>query len=209
MTTVIDGTTGTSIAGASSTVGNFSVGGALTVTGAINSATGVLYPLVSGTVNAGGTNPFPSSAGPATVDFTGIPSTAKRITVMFQSVSTNGTSNYVVRIGNTTITATGYVSAMTYVNTTPSNSTVGVSDTTGYILTRDTGAAVSFTGEMRICLLSNYIYVATFNAIGGTGGPTYQGSGVLNLGSVLDRVRVTTLGGTDLFDAGSINVMWE
>lgn len=33
MTTVIDGTTGTSIAGASSTAGNFSVGGALAVTG--------------------------------------------------------------------------------------------------------------------------------------------------------------------------------
>jgi hypothetical protein len=33
MTTVIDGTTGTSIAGASSTVGNFTVGGALAVTG--------------------------------------------------------------------------------------------------------------------------------------------------------------------------------
>jgi hypothetical protein len=156
--------------------------------------------LVSGTaVTASGTS----------VDFSGIPSWAKRITVMFQGVSTTGTSNYVVRIGNSTFTITGYVSAMTYVNTSPSNSTVGVSDTTGYILTRDTGSSVSFTGEMRICLLSNYIYVATFNGIGGTGGPTYQGSGFLNLGSVLDRVRITTLGGTDTFDAGSINIMWE
>ena len=149
------------------------------------------------------------SASGTAVDFTGIPSYAKRITVMFQGVSTTGTSNYVVRIGNSTFTITGYVSAMTYVNTTPSNSTVGTSDTTGYILTRDTGATVSFTGEMRICLLSNYVYVATFNAIGGTGGPTYQGSGFLNLGSVLDRVRITTLGGTDTFDAGTVNIMWE
>jgi hypothetical protein len=127
---------------------------------------------------------------------------------MFQGVSTTGTSNYVVRIGNTTFTATGYVSAMTYTNLS-SNSSVGLADTTGYLLTRDTGASVSFTGEMRINLLSNYIYVAAFNAIGGSGGPTYQGSGLLNLGSVLDRVRITTLGGTDTFDAGSINIMWE
>jgi hypothetical protein len=150
-----------------------------------------------------------TATGATLYDFSGIPSWARRITVMFQGVSTNGTSNYVVRIGNSTFTITGYVSAMTYVNTTPSNSTVGTSDTTGYILTRDTGATVSFTGEMRICLLSNYTYVATFNGIGGTGGPTYQGSGFLNLGSVLDRVRITTLGGTDTFDAGSVNIMWE
>jgi hypothetical protein len=163
-------------------------------------AAGTLYPLVSSTAVA-------STSG-TSIDFTGIPSTAKRITVMFQGVSTTGTSNYVVRIGNTTFTATGYVSAMTYTNLS-SNSSVGLADTTGYLLTRDTGASVSFTGEMRINLLSNYIYVAAFNAIGGSGGPTYQGSGLLNLGSVLDRVRITTLGGTDTFDAGSINIMWE
>ena len=200
---------GTTTLTGATTVGSLQVSGAATAASLqVGGVATNLYPLVSGTVNAGGTNPFPSSAGPATVDFTGIPNTAKRITVMFQSVSTNGTSNYVVRIGNTTITATGYVSAVTYTNLS-SNSSVGVADTTGYILNRDAGASLSYTGEMRICLVSNFIYVATFNAIGGSGGPTYQGSGVLNLGSVLDRVRVTTLNGTDLFDAGSINVMWE
>jgi hypothetical protein len=149
-----------------------------------------------------------ASTSGTSVDFTSIPNWVKRITVMFQGVSTNGTSNYLVRIGNTTFTTTGYVSAMTYTNLS-SNSSVGLADTTGYILTRDTGAGVSFTGEMRICLLSNYVYVATYNAIGGSGGPTYQGSGFLNLGSVLDRIRVTTIGGTDTFDAGTINIIYE
>lgn len=162
--------------------------------------TGTLAPVVSGTAVA-------STSG-TSIDFTGIPSWAKRVTVMFQSVSTTGTSNYVVRIGNSTFTATGYVSAMTYTNLS-SNSSVGLADTTGYLLTRDTGASTSFTGILRICLLSNFVYVASFNAIGGTGGPTYQGAGFLNLGSVLDRVRITTLGGTDTFDAGSINILYE
>jgi hypothetical protein len=160
--------------------------------------TGTLYPLVSGTAVA-------STSG-TSIDFTGIPSTAKRITVMFQSLSTNSTSNYVIRIGNTTVTATGYVSTMTYVNTT-SNSSVGLTDTTGYLLTRDISAGTSFTGIMTICLLSNFVYVASFNA--STTGSTFQGSGFLNLGSVLDRVRLTTINGTDTFDAGSINIMWE
>lgn len=141
------------------------------------------------------------------VDFYNIPSTAKRITVMFQGFSTSGTSNYVVRIGNTTITATGYVSTMTYTNIS-SNSSVGTTDTTGFILTRDTGAAVSFTGVMTIYLMYPSVYVATFNA-SSSAGPTYQGSGFISLGAVLDRVRITTLGGTDTFDSGSINIFYE
>jgi hypothetical protein len=193
----------TSITGALPLTGG-TVTGATTFNAAVtgtsfSTATGTLYPLISSTAVA-------STSG-TSIDFTGIPSTAKRITVMFQSVSTTGTSNYVVRIGNTTFTATGYVSTMTYTNIS-SNSSVGTTDTTGYLLTRDTSATVSFTGIMTICLLSNFVYVASFNAMSNAG-PTYQGSGFLNLGSVLDRVRITTLGGTDTFDAGSINIMWE
>jgi len=141
------------------------------------------------------------------IDFTSIPSWVKKITVMFNAVSTNGTSNYLVRIGNTTFTATGYVSTMTYVNI-GANSCTGDTDTTGFRLTKDTTAAVSFSGVMLICLLSNYVYVAGFNGIG-EGERTFQGGGVLNLGSVLDRVSLTTVNGTDAFDAGSVNIMYE
>ena len=148
-----------------------------------------------------------ASTSGTSIDFTGIPSSVKRITVMFNGVSTSGTSNYLVRIGNTTFTVTGYVSTMTYVNI-GANSSTGITDTTGYVLTKDVTAATSFSGVMTICLLSNYVYVASFNGIG-NGGPTFQGGGVLNLGSVLDRVRITTVNGTDTFDAGSINILFE
>jgi len=148
-----------------------------------------------------------ASTSGTSIDFTGIPSYVKRVTVMFSEVSTNGTSNYLVRIGNTTFTVTGYVSTMTYVNI-GANSSTGDTDTTGFRLTKDTSAATSFSGVMLICLLSNYVYVAGFNGIG-NGGPTFQGGGVLNLGSVLDRVRITTVNGTDTFDAGSINILYE
>jgi hypothetical protein len=148
-----------------------------------------------------------ASTSGTSIDFTNIPSWAKRITVMFNAVSTSGTSNYLVRIGNTTFTITGYVSTMTYVNI-GANSCTGTTDNTGYILTKDTTAALAFSGVMTICLLSNYIYVAGFNGIG-NGGPTFQGGGILNLGSVLDRVRITTVNGTDTFDAGSINILYE
>jgi len=45
MATVIDGTTGSSIAGAGSVVGNLSVGGNLTVTGSITAGSGTVYNL--------------------------------------------------------------------------------------------------------------------------------------------------------------------
>ena len=160
---------------------------------------GAILGITSGTAVA-------STSG-TSIDFTSIPSWVKRITVMFNGVSTSGTSNYLVRIGNTTFTVTGYVSTMTYVNI-GANSCTGDTDTTGFRLTKDTAAATSFSGVMSICLLSNYVYVAGFNGIGNAG-PTYQGGGVLNLGSVLDRVRVTTVNGTDTFDAGSINILYE
>lgn len=36
-----------------------------------------------------------------------------------------------------------------------------------------------------------------------------QGAGSCSLGGTLDRVRVTTVNGTDTFDAGTINIAYE
>lgn len=204
MATVIDGTTGTSIAGASSTVGNFSVGGDLTVTGAVNSATGALYPLVSGTVNAGGTNPFPSSAGPATVDFTGIPSTAKRITVMFSGVSLNGTSNILVQLGDSGgFEITGYASVV-------GNNAATATSTAGLIATSNGAAGSILSGMVIITLINTNSWVSTVT-LGDTSNTQtpYAGGGAKSTSDTLDRIRITTVNGSDLFDAGSINVMWE
>jgi hypothetical protein len=43
----------------------------------------------------------------------------------------------------------------------------------------------------------------TNRAISGSGG------GSVTLSGVLDRMRITTVNGTDTFDAGTINVMYE
>ena len=189
-----------------STIGQNGLNAPITLTSpTLTSPTISGTPVMSASVITSGT--AVASTSGTSIDFTSIPSWVKRITVMFNGVSTNGSSNYLIRIGNTTFTATGYVSTMTYVNI-GANSCTGTTDTTGYILTKDTGAGLSFSGVMTICLLSNYVYVAGFNGIG-NGGPTFQGGGVLNLGSVLDRVRLTTINGTDTFDAGTINILYE
>lgn len=139
------------------------------------------------------------------IDFTGIPSWAKRITLIFNSVSTTGASSLVARIGSGSISSSGYVSNMNYVNNS-SNSCYGVADATGFVLTKDNTAASAFTGMLTICQLSSGIYVAS--GVGNFGAGAFF-SGLLSLGASLDRVRLTTLGGTDTFDAGSINISYE
>ena len=58
-----------------------------------------------GVINAG--TAVASTSGTA-ITFTGIPSTAKRITVMFNGVSTNGSSDLLLQIGSGSVTTTGY-----------------------------------------------------------------------------------------------------
>jgi hypothetical protein len=36
-----------------------------------------------------------------------------------------------------------------------------------------------------------------------------MGGGNVTLSAVLDRVRITTANGTDTFDAGSVNILYE
>jgi hypothetical protein len=38
---------------------------------------------------------------------------------------------------------------------------------------------------------------------------TDYGAGVISLGGTLDRVRITAANGTDTFDAGTINIIYE
>ena len=139
------------------------------------------------------------------VNFTGIPSTVKRITVMFNGVSTTGTT-FGVQLGSTTFVTTGYsgsvsslVNAQTITVTTPTN-LIGV----GYYV-----AASSFVGSCVITNISGNTWVGSSNGAWYSASATSQGGGSIALSGVLDRVRITTVNGTDTFDAGSINIMYE
>ncbi len=168
---------------------------------------GVNGSLVSGTVNAGGTNPFPSSSGPATVDFTGIPSWAKRVTVMFSGVGTNGTSNLLVQIGSGSVKITDYLSGVF------SSNAINTGSTAGFILTADNELTNIHSGHCVITLLSGNVY-AQSGVLGNSTTPSASGGisvcgGNVTLSGALDRVRITTVNGTDLFDAGSINILYD
>lgn len=147
-----------------------------------------------------------SSTSGTSIDFTGIPSTAKRITVMFSGVSTSGTSNILVQIGTSGgVQTTGYSGNAWQANT------VNSALSSGFMVTPSTAATYSANGVAFLALLdsANGIWVSS-SVVGVT---TYVGSAVMGgtktLSGTLDRVRITTVNGTDTFDAGTINIMWE
>jgi len=167
-----------------------------TFAGTVTSPTGALYPLSSGTAVA-------STSG-TSITFTGIPSTAKRITVMFNGVSTNSTSVVIVQIGAGSIQTTGYVCAAGNYGTTSALS----SYTTGFAISAANVATATIYGSMTITNISTNTWVESFSGIRDTGAVANSGGGV-SLGGALDRVSITTVNGTDTFDAGSINILWE
>lgn len=132
------------------------------------------------------------------IDFTGIPSWAKRITVMFNGVSTSGSSPYIIQVGNGSIVTTGYTSIA-----------FALTNTTGFYANTNLSASVFSSGFIVLSNLGNSVWVES-GVVGATGGNTpTSSSGSISLAGTLDRIRVTTVNGTDTFDAGSIGLIYE
>lgn len=157
---------------------------------------GVSGTLVSGTAVA-------STSG-TSIDFTGIPSWVRRITVMFNGVSTNGTSSFIVQLGDA-----GGIETTGYVGSGCNGPNAAVSFTTGFPCVVGVAAAFTYNGNAVITTLGSNAWSG--NAImgaGGGGNPQYGGA-AKTLSDTLTQVRITTVNGTDTFDAGSINILYE
>ena len=140
-------------------------------------------------------------------DFTGIPTWAKKITVMLSGVSTSGTNSVIVQLGSTTFTTSGYLGA----SSADSSATVSAALSTGFRFCFDTAdvAAAVRHGQLSISSITGNTWVASGVAALSDSAFTSTVAGTIALGGVLDRVRVTTVGSTDTFDAGTINIIYE
>ena len=137
------------------------------------------------------------------VDFTGIPSWATRVTVMLNNVSSNGTSNFQVQIGSGSIDATSYTSVV-------SAGSGAYSNTTGFMVTGVISAALARNGTCVLTALGGNVWIATsIVANSDTTYTTSVGGGTKSLAGALDRIRFTTVNGTDTFDSGSVNILYE
>jgi hypothetical protein len=172
-----------------------------TITGAVMSSMG------SSVITAG--TAVASTSG-TSIDFTSIPSWVKRITVMFSGVSTNGGSDYLVRIGSGSVDATGYLG--TSLRLVSGATVVGLNYTTGFGINNGTQASNYVSnGSITLSLLnsSSNLWVASGVFAGSDSATNTTSAGTKTLSGAIDRVRITTVNGTDTFDAGSINILYE
>jgi hypothetical protein len=162
----------------------------------VDGVTGQLYPIVSGTAV--------TTTGVASVDFTSIPSWVKRITVMFNGLSFNGTSIPMVQLGDAGgFEITGYAGAAWIANTT------NTAMSSGFIISGASDGSYIYSGAMTISLIGSNTWVAS-GTFGLTGAVVVAVmGGTKTLSATLDRVRITTVGGANTVDAGTINILYE
>jgi hypothetical protein len=152
--------------------------------------------MVLGTsVNASGTS----------IDFTGIPSWVKRITIMLNGVSTNGSNSVIVQIGSGSFVTSNYVSAYSY---TVHDGYNGYTESSGFGVA-SVSSNSTLHGHIMITNFSgkDYVLSATYGYSDHNG--TGASGGSVTANGIIDRVRITTVNGSDTFDAGSINIMYE
>ena len=150
--------------------------------------------LISGTAVA-------STSG-TSIDFTSIPSWVKRITVMFNGVSTNGSSALMVQLGTSGgFVSTGYISG-SETGTGSGSITSGLACGRAGVVT----ASSTYYGFLEIVTLGSNVWVSSGNTWDASF--CYTNAGGVTLGGTLTQVRVTTVSG-DTFDAGSINILYE
>jgi hypothetical protein len=147
-----------------------------------------------------------ASTSGTSIDFTSIPTGVKRIMVGLVGVSTNGTTQVRIQIGSGSVTATGYLGSADAAVA----SVVAATFTTGLALER-TGVAAAASVRHGIATLlhlgSNAWAMTWVGSRSDTAAVLFSAASI-TLGGVLDRVRVTA-DGTDTFDAGTINVLYE
>ena len=177
--------------------------------------TGMTGTIGSGVTGGSGLTPLQSltsktavaSTSGTYIDFTSIPSWAKQITVMLNGVSTNGTSNYILQLGHASaIETSGYLGAVSY-----AGSSVGTTNfTAGVGIVNSVNASYIIHATLVIALVdaSSFKWAVSLVGSNSQSAVSYNGSSSKSLSAALDRVRITTMGGTETFDTGTINILY-
>lgn len=143
------------------------------------------------------------------VDFTSIPAWVKRVTVMLNGVSSNATGHLLVQLADTgTVRTSGYDSV---VGVMAGGGNTVVSSTAGFIIYNST-VEYTNTTTLTLTLMTGNTWMGTVAGKTTFSGPTNSvtgGGGAVTLSGVLDRIRLTSVSGTAVFDLGSANLLLE
>jgi hypothetical protein len=182
---------------------NGSTAATLTTSGITGNLVGNVTGNLTGSLTQGGslTLATAQAASGTAVDFTGIPSWVKRITIILDSLSTGGASNILFQIGASSFETTGYNS---YGNTGAGATT----STAGFILITG-GSTTNLTGHIFLSKINGSTWVCSGVGASMAISNQFTLGGVKTITGTLARLRLTTVSGTDTFDAGTINIAYE
>lgn len=146
----------------------------------------------------------------ANVDFISVPAWVKRVTVLFNGVSTTGAVDLLIQLGvGATPTTSGYLNGQSIFSW--GSGIISSTSSTGIPIYNNSATYV-WTGRAVIERLSaannNWVVTVTLNNTQ-TSPSAVVSSGVAVLSGSLGMVRITTTTGVPTFDAGSINLIYE
>lgn len=145
-----------------------------------------------------------SAAGQTAIEFTGLPVGIKRLSLSMVGISGNGSSSLIMQIGS----SAGYLTSG-YLGSSDAGGTPTLI-TTGFLVAVG-GASNTMQGRFDLAAehLPTNSWVATWNVALSDAALVFVGAGWGGLPADLDRVRVTFVNGTDVFDAGRVNIQYE
>ena len=148
-----------------------------------------------------------TSTGGTEHSFTGIPSSVKRLTILWDGINLSSVANFLVQLGTSSGTAvTGYDSVDSAI--TSSFEALPASATAGFLISSHT-SAITVSGVMTISRLTSHRWIATRSGQS-TSNRVFHGAGRVSLGSELTQIRLTsTSTANNVFRAGQVNIYWE
>ena len=171
------------------------VNGAVNVTGGITVSDGVRGGMRYGAL-------LTTDGNQTSMDLTGIPNWARRITAVFRNLKTNGTAFKQFQLGN----SSGYATTIGGMTEFTSNTTLSSTISTGLGLRSDLAADI-LHGTAVFTLLHGSTWVGNVSfSLTNTGAGTATGGGIGNCyleTANVDRIRLTTVGGANTFDSGT------
>jgi hypothetical protein len=153
------------------------------------------------------------SASGTAIDFTSIPSGTKLIRIMVKGFSSNGSNNYIVQIGDSGgIETSTYLGACTWASSSGNSGTTA--NSSGFLFFNSVNSTLETWGIITLALMdsASNTWAESGNIAANINAGTYFSAlsgGIKALSAELDRVRITTVGGTDTLDAGTINIQYE
>jgi hypothetical protein len=140
---------------------------------------------------------------------TSIPDWVSRVTVMLYGVSTNSTSRPMLQFGTgstPTYVTSGYATTSDNYSTTAGPASTS---TAGFVCGSTSTAASSWYVTYTFTSLGSNKWMGVVGGSTASGAGVVLGGGYITLGAPLTAIRLTTPSGTDVFDAGSINYIYE